>query len=57
MKEFACKTVMPNCNAVIQGKDMQEVMTKATEHAKKAHGMQNITPEIRQKVQAAIHDV
>ena len=56
MKAFECNKVVPNCNAVIRGKDANEVMTKAEEHAKRAHGMQSIPQDVAQKVKAAIHD-
>ncbi len=47
---------MPGCNAVIEGKDTEEVMKKAGEHASKDHGVAQITPDLAQKVQAAIKD-
>jgi predicted small metal-binding protein len=47
---------MPGCNAVIEGKDVTEVMTKGAEHAKTAHGLTAITPDLAKKVQAAIKD-
>ena len=47
---------MPGCNAVIEGKDTNEVMSKGAEHAKKAHGMNSIPPDVAKKVQAAIKD-
>ena len=47
---------MPGCNAVIEGKDTNEVMTKGAEHAKKAHGIDAIPPDVAKKVQAAIKD-
>ena len=56
MKAFECNKVVPNCNAVIRGKDDKEVMAKAAEHAKQAHGMTNITPDVAKKVRDAIHE-
>jgi predicted small metal-binding protein len=47
---------MPGCNAVIEGKDEAEVMQKGAEHAKKAHGMNQIPPDVAQKVRGAIRD-
>ena len=51
-----CGDLMPGCNAVIEGKDMAEVMAKGAEHAKSAHGMATIPPELATRVQAAIKD-
>ncbi len=56
MKVLKCGDVMPGCNAVIEGKDVSEVMAKGAEHAKKDHGVQSIPPDVIKKVQAAIRD-
>ena len=55
-KVLRCGDLMPGCNAVIEGKDEAEVMAKGAEHAKKAHQMASIPPEIAAKVKAAIKD-
>jgi predicted small metal-binding protein len=55
-KTLKCGDLMPGCSAVIEGKDVAEVMTKAAEHAAQEHGLDNITPELAEKVQAAIRD-
>jgi predicted small metal-binding protein len=47
---------MPGCNFVAEGKDTAEVMAKGAEHAKTAHGMTSIPPDLAAKVQAAIKD-
>lgn len=55
-KILRCGDLMPGCNAVVEGKDIAEVMAKAAEHAKKAHGMATIPPDVAAKVKAAIKD-
>jgi predicted small metal-binding protein len=55
-KILKCGDLMPGCSAVIKGKDVAEVMAKAAEHAKQAHGMATIPPAVAAKVQAAIKD-
>lgn len=57
-KVLRCGDLMPGCNctAVVEGKDVAEVMVKAEEHAKTAHGMVTISPEVTAKVRAAIKD-
>lgn len=55
-KVLNCGDLMPGCKAVIEGKDVTEVMTKGAEHAKAAHGLTAITPDLAKKVQAAIKD-
>ena len=45
------------CNAVIEGKDaLAEVMAKGAEHAKTAHKMETIPPDVAARVKAAIRD-
>jgi predicted small metal-binding protein len=55
-KTLKCDDVVPGCPAVVEGKDTAEVMSKAADHATKQHGITTITPELAQKVQAAIRD-
>ncbi len=55
-KILRCGDLMPGCNAVIEGKDVAEVMAKAVEHAKKEHGVTKIPPEVAAKAQAAIKE-
>lgn len=55
-KTLKCGDLMPGCKAVIEGKDVQEVMSKAAQHAAKDHGLSQISPELAQKVQGAIRD-
>jgi len=55
-KILRCGDLMPGCNAVVEGKDVAEVMAKAAEHARTAHGLATIPPDIAAKVQAAIKD-
>ena len=57
-KELRCADVMPEsgCREVIRGKDENEVMRKASEHARTAHNLTQMTPDIERKVRGAIHD-
>ena len=56
MKQLKCGDIMPGCQTVIEGQDEAEVMRKGAEHAKSAHGMSQIPPDVGKKVQAAIKD-
>lgn len=47
---------MPGCPVVVEGNSVPEVVSKAAVHAAKAHGLTSITPELAQRVQAAIRD-
>jgi len=55
-KVLRCGDLMPGCSAVLEGKDVAEVMAKGAEHAKKDHGLAAIPPDMAAKVQAAIKD-
>jgi predicted small metal-binding protein len=55
-KVLRCGDLMPGCSAVMEGKDVAEVMAKGAEHAKKDHGLAAIPPDMIAKVQAAIKD-
>jgi len=55
-KILKCGDLMPGCNFVAEGKDTAEVMAKGAQHAKTAHGMASISPDLAAKVQAAIKD-
>ena len=55
-KQLSCGDLIIGCKAVIEGKDEAEVMAKASEHAKTAHGLQQIPPELAPKVRAAIKE-
>lgn len=55
-KELRCGDLMPGCNTVVEGKDESEVMARAAEHARSAHGLQEVPPELAGKVRSAIRE-
>ena len=55
-KSLACGDLVPGCKAVLSGKDEAEVMQRAAAHAKKAHNMETVSPEMAAKAKAAIKD-
>jgi predicted small metal-binding protein len=55
-KSLACGDLVPGCKAVLNGKDEVEVMQRATAHAKSAHQMEVMSPDIVTKAKAAIKD-
>jgi predicted small metal-binding protein len=56
-KVIECAKVDPSsgCTHVIRGKDEEEVLRNAMEHAKQ-HGIRQATPELMAKVKEAIRD-
>ena len=55
-KELKCGDLMPGCDFKAEAEDMADLMEKVVDHAKEVHGIEVITPELAQKVQAAIKD-
>jgi predicted small metal-binding protein len=47
---------MAGCKAVLEGKDVDEVMARAVEHARRDHGLTTISADVAAKAKAAIKD-
>jgi predicted small metal-binding protein len=45
-----------DCDFEARGETEQEVLQKCAEHAKSAHGMDEIPPDLAAKVRSSIHD-
>lgn len=57
MKRLACGTVVPDCTAVLEAETDEELMAGVVEHAREAHGMTDIPPEVVDRVRANIEVV
>ena len=57
MKEFKCSTVVPECDWRYQGESDEEVLEHAATHAREAHGMDEIPPEIVDTIRASIVEI
>jgi predicted small metal-binding protein len=55
-KIVSCREVGVDCDFEARGETEQEVLRKCTEHAKSAHGMDEIPADLAAKVRASIHD-
>jgi predicted small metal-binding protein len=55
-KVLKCSDLMPGCSFEARGNSEDEVLKVAAEHAKTAHNLTEITPELQSKVRSAIHD-
>jgi predicted small metal-binding protein len=55
-KVLRCGDVVPGCDFEMTGNSEDEVLHKAAAHAKSAHGLESIPPDILEKVRGAIHD-
>ena len=57
MKEFSCGAVVPNCAAVFKAETDAEMFEQVSAHAREAHGMQEVPPDVVEKVKANIREV
>lgn len=55
-KYVSCREVGVDCDFEARGETEQEVLQKCAEHAKSAHGMDEIPADMAAKVRASIHD-
>ena len=55
-KVISCKDVGFDCEGVVRAETEEEALQIAAAHAKEVHGIQEITPEIAEKVKTAIRD-
>lgn len=55
-KVLKCGDVVPGCDFEMTGSSEEEVLQKAAAHAKSAHGLDSIPPDVLDKVRGAIHD-
>ena len=55
-RRMSCRDVGPDCDFVARGESDDEVMGQVAEHARAAHGMEEVPPELGEKAKAAIRD-
>jgi len=55
-KTVNCRDVGVDCDFIAHGETEQEVLQQCAEHARTAHGMNEIPAELAIKVRAAIRD-
>lgn len=55
-KILKCRDVGVDCDFEARGKDVDEILRKAAEHARTCHTGTKITPELQTKIKAAIRD-
>jgi predicted small metal-binding protein len=55
-KTITCRDVGVDCDFQATGETVDDVLRQCADHAKSAHGMQEIPPELAAKVQSAIRE-
>ena len=56
-KVLRCRDVGVDCDFEAKGETAEEIMAQAAKHAKEAHGMDQIPPEIVAQCQKAIREL
>jgi predicted small metal-binding protein len=56
MKVLACKDVGVDCDYKVRGKTADEVLKKASEHARKDHNIKKVTKDYLDSWRARIRD-
>ena len=57
MKEFRCRDVVPGCPYVTRDEDEEELFVQISSHAREAHGMDEVPPEVADTNRRVIVDV
>jgi predicted small metal-binding protein len=53
-RRIVCNDVVPGCGFTASAETEEELMEKVVAHAKHDHGVTEVTPELAEKVKAAI---
>lgn len=56
MKEFKCGELVPGCHARFEGASDDEILEQVAVHAREEHGMDEVPPEVVEKVLASISE-
>lgn len=54
MTRLACGSIVPDCTAVLEAETDEKLMVGVFEHAREAHGMTHIPPEVVERIRASI---
>lgn len=57
MKEFSCGAVVPNCAATFKAESEDDMLGQVAAHARDAHGMQEVPPDVVEQVRANMREV
>lgn len=56
MKQFNCGDVVPGCDETFEGETEESILQQVAIHARDAHGMDDVPPEVLDQVRASIYD-
>lgn len=55
-KILRCSDAGVDCSFVARGETEEELFAKALEHGKKVHGMNELTPELKEKMRSIVRE-
>jgi predicted small metal-binding protein len=55
-KMISCRDVGVDCDFVARGETEQEILQQCSEHARTAHNMNELPPDLAEKVRGSIRD-
>lgn len=55
-KVLECRSVVPGCEFIAHGETEADVLMMTIEHARSVHGVDHISPRLRERIHSAIHD-
>jgi predicted small metal-binding protein len=56
MTEFRCGVLVPGCDAAFESESEDDLLKTIAAHARDAHGMDEVPPEVVDKIRAAISE-
>ena len=56
MKMMRCRDVGVDCDFEARGETTEDILRQCVVHARDAHGISEIPPELAEKVKSAIHE-
>lgn len=57
MKQFECGSLVPGCTWHTEAADTAELVRRAAEHLRNAHGEQMIRPDMVERIKARVHEI
>ncbi len=55
-KVLKCRDVGFDCDAVVRADTERAVLEQVAQHAKSAHGMEDVSPEVVEKIRSVMRD-
>jgi predicted small metal-binding protein len=57
MRQFVCNDVVPGCTFVTRRDGEEELWAEIASHARDAHGMEEVPPEVAETIRGVITEV